>query len=67
MLLPPLLPGGACDPDRDRRRRRGLVLIGAYVCAPQEAAHAQVEGGRQVVDITVKGGHSPNLVRVEAG
>ncbi len=26
-----------------------------------------MEAGRQVVDITVKGGYSPNLIRVEAG
>ncbi len=48
----------------------GLALIGAlawYFFAPQKATHAQREGGRQVVDITVKGGYSPSLVRVEAG
>ena len=48
----------------------GLVLIALlawYFFAPQKATHAQVEGGRQVVDITVKGGYSPSFVRVEAG
>jgi Cu+-exporting ATPase len=48
----------------------GVGLIAAlawYFFAPRKAAHAQREGGRQVVDITVKGGYSPSLVRVEAG
>ncbi len=71
MLLPPLLlPGGTCDPDGIAVVVGGLVLIAAlawYFSAPQKATNAQVEGGRQVVDITVKGGYSPNLVRVEAG
>ena len=44
-----------------------IALLGWYFFAPRRAAHAQVEGGRQVVDITVKGGYSPSLVRVEAG
>jgi Cu+-exporting ATPase len=48
----------------------GIALIAAlgwYFFAPRKATHAQVEGGRQVVDITVKGGYSPNLIRVQAG
>ena len=48
----------------------GVALIAAlawYFFAPRKATHASVEGGRQVVDITVRGGYSPNLVRVEAG
>ncbi len=48
----------------------GVALIATlawYFFAPQRATQAQVEGGLQVVDITVKGGYSPNLVRVEAG
>ncbi|MDQ3735802.1 MAG: heavy metal translocating P-type ATPase [Actinomycetota bacterium] len=48
----------------------GLALIGAlawYFFAPRKAAHPHVEGGRQVVDITLKGGYSPNLIQVEAG
>ncbi|MGI8537319.1 MAG: cupredoxin domain-containing protein, partial [Mycobacteriales bacterium] len=48
----------------------GLVLIAVlawYFFAPRTATHAQVEGGRQVVDVTVKGGYSPSLIRVEAG
>ncbi|MEX2290549.1 MAG: heavy metal translocating P-type ATPase [Mycobacteriales bacterium] len=48
----------------------GIVLIAVlawYFFAPRKATHAQRENGRQVVDITVKGGYSPSLVRVEAG
>ena len=48
----------------------GIALIAAlawYFFAPRTATHAQVEAGRQVVDITVKGGYSPNLIRVQAG
>ncbi len=48
----------------------GLVLIAVlawYFFAPRAATQAQVEGGRQVVDVTVKGGYSPSLIRVEAG
>jgi Cu+-exporting ATPase len=48
----------------------GVALIAAlawYFFAPRKAAHASVEGGRQVVDIAVRGGYSPSLIRVEAG
>ncbi|MDQ3502245.1 MAG: cupredoxin domain-containing protein, partial [Actinomycetota bacterium] len=48
----------------------GLGLIAAlawYFFAPRTATDARVEGGRQVVDVTVKGGYSPSLIRVEAG
>lgn len=48
----------------------GLVLIVAlawYFFQPRTATDATVEGGRQVVDVTVKGGYSPSLIRVEAG
>ena len=48
----------------------GLALIAVlawYFFAPRRAAQAQLEGGRQVVDVTVKGGYSPSLIRVEAG
>ena len=48
----------------------GIALIASllwYFFAPQKASHAKEEGGRQVVDITVKGGYSPSLIRVEAG
>lgn len=44
-----------------------IALLAWYFFAPQKAARAQVSGGRQVVDITVKGGYSPSLIRVEAG
>jgi plastocyanin len=48
----------------------GVALMGAlawYFFAPRKATHAQIQDGRQVVDITVKGGYSPSLIRVQAG
>ena len=50
----------------------GRVLIAAlawYFFAPRRAVDAQMEGGRQVVDITVKGGYSPSelTMQVPAG
>ncbi|MDK3256640.1 heavy metal translocating P-type ATPase [Blastococcus capsensis] len=48
----------------------GVALIAAlawYFFAPRKATHAQLEAGRQVVDVTVKGGYSPSLIRVQAG
>ena len=48
----------------------GIATIAAlawYFFAPRKAVGAQLEGGRQVIDITVRGGYSPNLVTVEAG
>jgi Cu+-exporting ATPase len=44
-----------------------IAILAWYFFSPQKATHAQVEDGRQVVDITVKGGYSPSLIRVEAG
>jgi Cu+-exporting ATPase len=48
----------------------GLALIGAlavFFFGPKHASSAQVRGGVQEVDITVKGGYSPNLIRVQEG
>ena len=48
----------------------GVALIAAlawYFFAPRKVTQAQFEGDRQVVDITVRGGYSPNLIRVTAG
>ena len=54
-----------------------LVVIGGGVAAvaalawfffgPRTASRAIVRGGRQEVPITVKGGYSPNLIRVSEG
>ncbi len=44
-----------------------IATLAWYFFAPRKAAGAQLESGRQVVDITVRGGYSPNLVRIEAG
>ena len=51
-----------------------VVLLGAALIAalawfffrPRQAAHARVEGGVQTVDVKVKGGYSPNLIRATA-
>ena len=48
----------------------GMAAIGGLgwcFFEPREAAQARVEGGVQSVDITVKGGYSPKLIRVQAG
>lgn len=48
----------------------GVALIAVltwYFFAPRKAIRAQVSGGVQVVDISVKGGYSPDLVHVTAG
>ena len=44
-----------------------MGVLAWYFVAPRKATHAQVQGGRQVIDITVKGGYSPSLIRVQAG
>lgn len=48
----------------------GIALIGLlawYFFAPRRAAAAQLRGGVQQVDIEVRGGYSPDFVRVSAG
>ena len=53
----------------------GVVVAGVALIAglawfffkPRQAAQAQVAGGVQTVDITVKGGYSPNFIRATAG
>ncbi|HEX6206792.1 MAG TPA: heavy metal translocating P-type ATPase [Actinomycetota bacterium] len=48
----------------------GLGLIGGlawYFFGPQEARRAEERGGVQEVEIAVKGGYSPNLIRVRRG
>src|SRR2546428_192349 len=48
----------------------GVALIGVlalYFFGPKEARRAGVRGGVQEVQIDVKGGYSPNLVRVHQG
>jgi Cu+-exporting ATPase len=48
----------------------GVVLIGGlayYFFGPKQASRAEVRGGLQEVEITVKGGYSPSLIRVEQG
>ncbi|MHA7301947.1 heavy metal translocating P-type ATPase [Pseudarthrobacter sp. MDT1-22] len=48
----------------------GVVLVGFlawFFFAPRRAVSAHPRGGVQVVDIAVRGGYSPNFVRVTAG
>ncbi|WP_258804233.1 heavy metal translocating P-type ATPase [Pseudarthrobacter sp. NS4] len=48
----------------------GAALIGFlawYFFAPRRAVSAELHGGVQQVDIAVRGGYSPDLVRVTAG
>jgi Cu+-exporting ATPase len=48
----------------------GLLLIGFlawYFFGPKQARRAEVRGGVQEVQITVKGGYSPDLIRVGEG
>jgi Cu+-exporting ATPase len=48
----------------------GVALIAGlawFFFKPRQAAHARVEGGVQTVDVRVKGGYAPNLIRATAG
>jgi Cu+-exporting ATPase len=48
----------------------GVALIGAlafYFFGPKQAGHAEVRGGVQEVEITVKGGYSPSVIKVQEG
>ncbi|MFD5620395.1 heavy metal translocating P-type ATPase [Streptomyces yangpuensis] len=47
-----------------------VVLIGGlvwYFFGPRRAGAARLEGGVQRVDVTVRGGYSPNLIKVRQG
>jgi P-type Cu+ transporter len=44
-----------------------MAALAWYFFAPKTAQAARVRGGVQEVDIEVKGGYSPDLVRVKAG
>ncbi|HEV8621718.1 MAG TPA: HAD-IC family P-type ATPase, partial [Actinomycetota bacterium] len=48
----------------------GVCLIAGlayFFFGPKEARRAEVRGGVQEVEITVKGGYSPNLIRIQEG
>ncbi len=48
----------------------GAALIAAlawFFFGPRAARTAQLQGGRQEIEITVKGGYSPNLIRAREG
>jgi len=44
-----------------------IAALGWFFFGPKQARRAEVRGGVQEVEITVKGGYSPNLIRVEEG
>ena len=48
----------------------GVTLIGAlayFFFGPKQAGRAEVRGGIQEVEITVKGGYSPSVIKVQEG
>ncbi|HSJ51967.1 MAG TPA: heavy metal translocating P-type ATPase [Actinomycetota bacterium] len=46
----------------------GLIAgLSYFFFGPRQASRAMVQGGVQEIEITVKGGYSPNLIRVQEG
>jgi Cu+-exporting ATPase len=44
-----------------------IALLSWFFLGPKQSWRAEVRGGMQEVEITVKGGYSPNLIRVREG
>ncbi|HZC99371.1 MAG TPA: heavy metal translocating P-type ATPase [Actinomycetes bacterium] len=44
-----------------------IAVLAWFFFGPRKARRAEVRGGVQEVEITVKGGYSPNLIRVQEG
>ena len=44
-----------------------IAALGWFFFGPKQARRAEVRGGVQEVEITVKGGYSPNLIRADGG
>ena len=44
-----------------------VALLSWFFFGPKHARRAELRGGIQEVEITVKGGYSPNLIRVREG
>ena len=44
-----------------------VAVLGWFFFGPKQARRAEVRGGVQQVEITVKGGYSPNRIRVQEG
>ncbi len=44
-----------------------MALLAWFFFGPKEARRAEMRGGVQEIDITVKGGYTPDLIRVRAG
>ncbi len=44
-----------------------IALLGWYFFGPRKASTAQLRDGIQHVEVTIRGGYSPNLIRVKQG
>ncbi|MGW6396416.1 heavy metal translocating P-type ATPase, partial [Streptomyces sp. NPDC055103] len=44
-----------------------IAVLGWYFFGPRKAGTARLEGGVQRIDVTVRGGYSPNLIKVRQG
>jgi Cu+-exporting ATPase len=44
-----------------------IALLSWFFFGPKQARRAELRGGMQEVEITVKGGYSPNLIKVKEG
>jgi P-type Cu+ transporter len=44
-----------------------IAVLGWFFFGPKEARRAELHGGVQQVEVTVKGGYSPSLIRVQEG
>jgi Cu+-exporting ATPase len=44
-----------------------IALLSWFFFGPKQARRAEIRGGIQEVEITVRGGYSPNLIRVKEG
>lgn len=44
-----------------------IAFLAWFFFGPKKARRAEVRGGIQEVEITVKGGYSPNLIKVRVG
>jgi Cu+-exporting ATPase len=44
-----------------------IAFLAWYFFGPKQARQAELRGGAQEIEITVKGGYSPDLIRLQAG
>jgi plastocyanin domain-containing protein len=45
----------------------GIATLGWFFFAPRRARQARLEGGVQRIEVTVRGGYSPDVIAVRAG